>query len=245
MSRGAIRDGGLFRVRRCRVGHRQVGGRGGRAFTLIELVLCIGIIMVLLGLVLPAMAAARRRGTDTRMLGVMRSNGALLALYAQDHDMAFPLSGPTVGGAMLEWYRPLIEVGLIQSASDVDPDGIRNDHVQRVAMSAAAACLPERMEPGNTLPMDMATSSVIRHTQVVHPSSKGILVQWVHVVPGEHRMWTYKAVNGPVSPIAFADNSVSSARSADFVLDHDFFENWVGHPVLATWSGVRGIDRRR
>lgn len=238
MRQGLVRDGDSWRSRQtCRAHH-------ARAFTLIELVLCIGILMILVGLLMPTLSGARQRALDTRMVATMKSNGELLALYAKDQDDRFPLSSPSVGHAVLEWYRPLIDVGLIHGVEDVDPDGLRRHQVQRVSITAGAVCLPERMEPGNTVPIDVAASSVIRHSQVLHPSSKGLLLQWVHVLRGQHRFWTYVPANGPISPITFADGSVSSARCTDFVFDHDFFENWVGHPVYSTWSGIRGIDRR-
>jgi competence protein ComGC len=238
MRQGLVRDGDSWKARQlCRV-------HGPRAFTLIELVLCIGILMILLGLLMPTLSGARQRALDTRMVATMKSNGQLLALYAKDQDDRFPLGADSIGSAMLLWYQPLIDVGLIEHVRDVDPDGIKRDNVQRVAMSGAAACLPEQMVPGGTVPIDMARSVAIRQSQVVHPSSKGILVQWVHVLPGEHRMWSYTPANGPISPITFADGSVSRLRCTEFVLDYEFFENWVGHPVISTWSGVRGIDRR-
>jgi hypothetical protein len=33
------------------------------------------------------------------------------------------------------------------------------------------------------------------------------------------------------------------ARCTDFKAKYDFFENWVGQPVLSTWDGWRGIDQ--
>lgn len=220
------------------------GTHGRSGFSLIEVILCIGILMILLGLVLPMTSGAKQRAMDARMLGTMRSNGALLSLYAHDHDMLFPNDSQMVGRAVLDWYRPLIRTGLIRGDVDVDPDGIRRHKVQRVSMTAAAVCPPERMVPGATLPLDMSTTTTMRLSQVLHPASKGVLFQYVQVTGEVHELWSTRAHNGPVLPITFADGSVLAARSRSFVLEFDFLEDWVGSPVLSTWRGVLGVDQR-
>ena len=178
------------------------------------------------------------------MLGTMRSNGALLSMYAHDHDMLFPNDSQMVGRAVLDWPSPLKAAGMINGDADVDPDGVRLHKVQRVSMTAAAVCPPDRMVPGATLPLDMSTTVTMRLSQVRHPASKGVLVQYVQVQGDSHAAWATRYPSGPSLPVTFADGSVLAAACREFAIEFEFYEDWVGRPVLSTWRGVYGVDRR-
>lgn len=56
-----------------------------RAFTLVELLVVIGIIAVLLSLLLPALASARRKSIVTSCAATMRSHGQAVSLFANDN----------------------------------------------------------------------------------------------------------------------------------------------------------------
>ena len=220
----------------------QQGNRTS-AFSLIELVVSIGVILILVGLVLPALGNARQRARATQTAVAVRSSGQAVVAYASDHDDIYPIASRSVNQSMLDWDTPLVSLGYFADETDIDPDGMRERGHHRFSFSGALVHPSRMMEPGTTVPMELAETTAIRQSQVSFPSEKGMMVQWVHASEEHDVFWTWSPWERPLSPVAFCDGSVSEHRCTDFQLAHDFFENWVGHPVLATWSGSSGIDR--
>ncbi|MEM7807924.1 MAG: prepilin-type N-terminal cleavage/methylation domain-containing protein [Planctomycetota bacterium] len=65
--------------------------RHARAFTLVELLVVIGIIALLVGILLPTLSRARASAQKTVCLANLRSGHQTLVLYANDHDLFVPL----------------------------------------------------------------------------------------------------------------------------------------------------------
>jgi prepilin-type N-terminal cleavage/methylation domain-containing protein len=73
--------------------------RQTRAFTLVELLVVIGIIAVLVGILLPTIARARESSRRTKCMSNLKQIGAAMILYSSEHNGRLPNANPvnTVG----------------------------------------------------------------------------------------------------------------------------------------------------
>lgn len=70
-------------------------------FTLIELLVVISIIALLIGILLPALSAAREAARNSNCKGHLRQVGLSIYMYADEHDDALPHTGSTFAGGDL------------------------------------------------------------------------------------------------------------------------------------------------
>lgn len=61
-----------------------------RGFTLVELLVAIGVIAILTGIAIPSLSIARARADAARCLGNLRSLGVALNSYLSDNQMTMP-----------------------------------------------------------------------------------------------------------------------------------------------------------
>ena len=64
------------------------------AFTLVELLVVIGIIAVLIGMLMPALSAARERAARTKCLANLRTLGQGMVMYANESKNWLPNANP-------------------------------------------------------------------------------------------------------------------------------------------------------
>ena len=122
--------------------HRQGFPRG---FTLVELLVVIGIIAVLLGLLLPAIGRAREQARRAKCLANLRSIGQQMFAYANENRDRLPNGNPPYtwvdpGGAdrvMVQFAEDLKAAGVFHCPSDKndEPTEIQNA-VQNTVSSA-------------------------------------------------------------------------------------------------------------
>ena len=75
------------------VRRRQRSRRGGGGFSLVELLTCLGIIAVLIGMLLPALGRAREHAQQARCLATLRMIGVAAQLHATEHRGYLPTAG--------------------------------------------------------------------------------------------------------------------------------------------------------
>jgi prepilin-type N-terminal cleavage/methylation domain-containing protein len=217
----------------------------GSGFTLLELLVVIGLILILLSLALPLLAKSFSGARTTRQTVAVQQNAMLLQLYAADFAELFPVAGYThATSAAVYFYEPLIAGGYAASVTEIDPEGVGRDGKPNVVMSICLVYDAEKMRPGRTEPEMQRQTRPVRLSEVAWPSSKGSLM--CRVVRDGRIISYWCCVDGaPKGPVAFCDGSIGLYGWRELLPPGEMYtENGVGQPVISTWDGFRGRDRQ-
>ncbi len=92
-----------------------------RAFTIVEVVVVIGVLMMLAALVVPAARNSIDAAKRSADMAVMRQNAALISVYVNDQRGAYPVGFDTAFRASVLWAQTLRAAGTIERLRESDP----------------------------------------------------------------------------------------------------------------------------
>ncbi|MBX3385988.1 MAG: type II secretion system protein [Phycisphaeraceae bacterium] len=223
-----------------------------RGFTMVEMVMVIGVLLVLVGLLLPAVQRSMIEARRTRSLVQCRQNLTLITAYANDYKDVYPLASESIYLSTRDWYKPIVEWGGAERARQLDLySGESGFMFSPITFSLTMAVVrdADEMIPGHVPPGNSTPSRAVRQSEVLWPSRKGIVLQYALPYEKRERMAQDAVMHfccthpARPAPIGFGDGSVAAYRWTDLTEGDMQIEEGVGYPVMSTWYGYRGKDR--
>lgn len=214
-----------------------------RAFSLIELIVIIGLIAILMGLLLPTLGSSWDLAQRTRDLAQLRSNITLIGNYTNDHKDIYPIGFESAEGSAIYWHSAMIRGGYLASQMEADPIGKSKYDNVRFWMSQCITFTPRLMLPGATIPVEDQTSFPVRVDQVTYPAAKGLMFQMSSDTPLNAKN-TFCCVMDWKAPVGFADGSGELGSYLDYNQgNRPIIVDLIGMPVFTTWGGYLARDR--
>lgn len=222
--------------------------RTERGFSLVELMVVIGVIMVLLGLALPALSKSRVEAERMRQLKQIQQCATIISAYAGDWKDVYPLAGANQFEASLHWYQAVVAAGMVESARDLDATSYDHGLDLAFALSSSMVSAPKYyvLDAPPYPAWQLRPVTPVRQADVVFPSSKGEVWTWRIGYTKQDNMdvfwccWEARLS----APVAFSDGSAAPAAWQDLLgADTMRQQEMAGVPVATTWGGVTGRDR--
>lgn len=217
-------------------------------FTLVELLVVVGLVLVFVGLLLPGLAGSRAAARATRTMIAVQQCAAVLQQYSSDFNDYYPFVEDASNSisAAFRYAEALVRGGYIASVREVDPDNHApsSGGFPNILLSMCLTSDWQHLRPGLTVPEEERPAHPVRTSEVAAPSAKGSLDSRL-VRDGRVETYWCCVDGAPPGPIGFCDGSVGVYYWRQLLPNGVLYvENGVGYPVIATWFGVRGRDRQ-
>jgi len=223
-----------------------------RGFSIIELIVVIGLVMVLMGIFLPTLYKTRQSAEKTRLASQVRQMAIMVSAYCDEYDGVYPIADdrfwfrPALGPGEDPpyeygrwWGHALIDAGYFSFDESLDRDFL---DASNQILSVAMCYDPDKMTPTTIEPYEDRFTAPIRQHQARYPSGKGML--WPRIVSytPEARYWCCTQIDPP-GPVAFADTSIETIAWHEFPSPDTAPVLGIGWVVQSTWNGIYGRDR--
>ncbi|MEO1583278.1 MAG: type II secretion system protein [Planctomycetota bacterium] len=225
-------------------------------FTIIELVIVIGIVMILIGLLLPALSGSRASAEVVSLASDMQQVSLANGMYCDQNNGFYAVADDRPDFApddVVEdmqnqghadarigrwWPHALVDAGMIDAESFDSWFGEKDIYWSNTMYIDPRLMTPTTIEPWETL----QTSSVSR-AWATYPSDK--LLFGVSFIPSASGpvLWNQFSDDGPLGPVAAVDGSTSLMHAHDLIEPDPAPFLMYGFPIQSTWEGIRGRDK--
>ena len=221
---------------------RRVFAGRGQGFTIVELLVTVGVVALLVGLLFPALGSIRRASMDVHCRSNLRQMAVALGSYFLSNDEHFPISSHTTGAPSdpAAWLQSLAPHGFAgevrRCPADSFADGRPSSYATNTYFEPLVAGIDFDPFTGQALPGGR-TSAINRLPQVAHAATTfwavevpgSGLIDHLHSVGWTHSSQVASAVaverHGETSNVLFADAHDAPVRWRDLKRDFEAGHN--------------------